>query len=58
MQIMVLTLIALVGAMVGVYFLDGNAKYTTLYIIGWLVWGNATLMWWFIPLLKKFCNIE
>ncbi len=53
-QIATLTLICLIGAITGYYFLEGMWLKTTLYLLGWLVWGMATFVWWFIPLLDKF----
>ena len=53
-QIAILTSICLIGATTGYYFLEGMWLRTTLYLLGWTIWGLATFVWWFIPLLDKF----
>ncbi len=53
-QIMILTLISLLGAVVGIYFLEGAPLRTTLLLIGGTSWYVFTFSWWAEILLDKF----
>lgn len=53
-QTMVLTLIFLIGAIVGFCFLEGFWLRGLLYILGCSFWFALTFYWWFYPLLEKW----
>lgn len=53
-QIIILTLIFVIGALIGMCFLEENAKYTLSYIFLGVIWWNFTFYWWASPMLKKF----
>ena len=52
-QIAVLTLICLLGAVVGTIFIEGSALKILLYLLGCVLWLNLTFYWWMWPLLEK-----
>ncbi len=54
MGLMIVTLICVTGAIVGVYFVEGNNLRMTLHLLGMVVWINLTFNWWFLKLLDKF----
>ena len=52
-EIVVLGVLGLIIAILGVCFIEGF-KYSLVYMLGWLIWGYATFIWWWIPLCEKW----
>ena len=55
-QLLILTAIFVIGAFIGMVFLEGSFLKILLHGLGLVIWAHLTYYWWVWPLLDKICK--